>query len=387
MVLTTLLGSEIKNYIFSLTGKEVRIVDPSGVCISSISDNEIGLKIEIDLDLTELKIPQPLEIDGHKTIVLPLNYENEVSAALIIPNEKDNVSEYVPLIKSFAELLITQHYENNKPTLDSTDQFIIKLLNNATPAEYPFYESEAKALGYDLSKKRLAIVIHLDGFWEKCLLCVDQSSFERDEVIKTSKRNIETAIKGFFSRDNDIIVAFLGNDKFVVFKSVSENDEKTVKKFLEKSFKSIFEPLKSFRIQNITTGYGNSHEGISGLVSAYKEADLSLELGNKLWGPNRSNYFADLGILRVIGEGNREKNVEFAKQMLSKMKSPDLIETLNCFFDQNLNLTETAEELGVHRNTVIYRLNQISKILGSDPRIFDQAMSIKVALLIQRLFT
>ena len=81
-----------------------------------------------------------------------------------------------------------------------------------------------------------------------------------------------------------------------------------------------------------------------------------------------------------------EKNLQFANQMLNKMNNRDLCDTLECFFSNNLNLTETAEELGVHRNTIIYRLNQISKILGADPRIFEQAMSIKIALLIKKLF-
>jgi len=68
------------------------------------------------------------------------------------------------------------------------------------------------------------------------------------------------------------------------------------------------------------------------------------------------------------------------------LRNAELNKTLETFFDNDLNLTETAEQMGIHRNTVIYRLNQITKVLGADPRIFEQAMSIKVALIIKSLF-
>lgn len=387
MVLTQSLGREISEYIQNLLGKEARTVDSAGVCLSSSNQSEVGKKLNLDPEVFVLDGPKKIKVNNSEELFIPLEHQRENVAFLILKEDPEKIKEYLPLIKSFAELLINQYFENNKAVLDSTDQFVTKLLNNAGPSDYPFYESEAKVLGYDLTSLRLAMVVHLEGFWEKCLLSLDQASFERDEVIKNAKKNIEVAINGFFSKNNDIIIAYLGSDKFVVFKSVVDAvDEDNIKKFLKRSYKSIFEPLKNYRINNITVGYGNSYKGIYGLITAFKEADLSLELGQKLWGPDKSYFFGELGILTVLGEGNREKNVQFANQMLSRMKNEDLCKTLECFFEQNLNLTETALKMGVHRNTIIYRLNQISKILGADPRIFEQAMSIKIALLIQRLF-
>lgn len=386
MLLSQSLGGEIKGYIMSLLGKDSVIVNYEGVCLTSPDKDEIGQKLKLPEEAFSISKPMVIDTKGSPQLYIPLEYQNDKVAILILQDNQTDLGEYIPLIKSFAELLIQQYYETNKPVLDSTDQFITKLLNNSSPQDFPFYESEAKVLGYDLSSKRIGIVVHLGGFWDKCLLSIDQPSFERDQVIKNAKKNIETAINSFFSRNNDIIIAYLGNDKFVVFKRVSGEDEESVRNFLKKSYKAIFEPLKNYRIENVAVGYGNAYTGIEGLISAYKEANLSLELGQKLWGDNKSYFFEDLGILSVLGEGNREKNLQFANQMLSKMRSEDLHETLECFFDQNLNLTETAEKLGVHRNTIIYRLNQISKILGADPRIFDQALTIKIALLIRKLF-
>jgi len=383
--ITKTLGGEIKNYVHNLLGNEAIILDQDGNFITVLGEEEAQnfdfASILVQSDPKSYKAK-----DGKQFLSIPLEFQNQKVAYLILDESKEKLDKYSSLIKSFAELLIQQYYENNKPALDSTDQFIIKLLNNAGINDFPFYESEAKSLGYNLDVPRLAIVVHLNGFWENCLLSFDQPSFQRDEVIKNHKRTIETAINSFFSKNTDIIIAYLGNDKFVVFKAINKNDEANVIKFLRKSYKAIFEPLKNSRIVNYAVGYGNSYTGISGMINAFKEADLSIELGQKIWGPDKSYFFNDLGILSILGQGNRDKNLSFADQLLAKMSTnEDLNKTLECFFDKNLNLTETAEKLGVHRNTIIYRLNQISKILGADPRIFEQAMTIKIALLIKRL--
>lgn len=386
MVLTQKVGNEIKNYLLSLLGKDVMVINSDGICIAASLPEDVNNEIDIPKEALLSDSIVQMDFKGQSRLFIPLVYDDSRVATLILDEDREKVQEYLPLIKSFAELLISQFYVNNRPTMDSTDQFVVKLLNNASVAEYPLYESESKVLGYDLRSKRLAIVVHLDGFWESTLLSMDQPSFERDGVIKNTKKKIETIINEFFSKNNDVVIAYLGNDKFVVYKAVDSLNEDTVKKFLKRSYKAIFEPLKNFRIKNITVGFGNPYAGIHGLVSAYKEADLALELGRKLWGGNKSYYFGDLGILSVLGEGNREENLQFADKMLGNMKNEDLQKTLECFFDQNLNLTETALKMRVHRNTVIYRLNQISRILGADPRIFEQAMTIKIALLIKKLF-
>ncbi len=387
MQLTQTLAQEIRTYIKNLLHKDVIVVDNEGMCVASSDDQEVGNKI-INLSETSFKDGNDMIMTGDQTeqLVIPLRYQTETIAALVMSDNSSDVKNYLPLIKSFAELLVQQYQVVNRPDLDTTDQFITKLLYNATPATFPEYESEARVLGYDLQIRRIAVVIHLKDFWQKCLTYFDQPSFEREDIIKDWKRNIESKLTSFFTRDNDNIIAYIGNDKFVIFKGVQTSPEEEVIKLFKKSHRAIFEPLKNFHITSIAVGFSNPYSGIQGLINAYREADLALEFGSRLWGENNSYYFGDLGILSILGEGNREKEVQFAHQLLHRLTNEELIKTLECFFDQNLNLTETANEMGIHRNTVIYRLNQIASILGIDPRVFEQAMTIKIALLIKRLF-
>ena len=387
MLVTQRLGSDIQNYIKSLVGKKALVVGIDGSIIAASDHQEIGKRIELPENAIKAQDKITLTLNGKKQIVVPLKFQSENAALLLLNENIEELRKYIPLIKSFSELVIQQYYENNKPTLDSTDQFITKLLYNASPSEYPLYESEARVLGHNLDVRRTAIVVHLDNFWEKCLLAFDQPSFERDEVIRTWKRNTEKALNSFFTKSHDMITAYIGKDKFVVFKSVDENDEAKLKKLLLSSHKAIFEPIKNFNISDIVVGFGNAYPGVKGLIDSFREADLALELGSRLWGTNKDYYFGDLGILSVLADGNREKKVQFSQQLLSNLNNHGLSQTLENFFEQNLNLTDTAEAMGIHRNTVIYRLNLISSILGLDPRNFDQAVTIKIALLIKKLFT
>ncbi|HEY1074387.1 MAG TPA: helix-turn-helix domain-containing protein [Patescibacteria group bacterium] len=385
MQISQTLAQEIREYIKNLLSKEVIIVDSVGKVIPSPGEADTsGFSLPRDaIANSDLKT---IDINGGPKLLIPLKYQAETVAALLVNDTSHDMASYVPLIRSFAELLVQQYLEVNKPVLDSTDQFISKLLYHATPAEYPFYESESRVLGYNVAARRLAIVIHLENFWNNCLASFDQPSFEREEIIRDWKRKIENNLTTFFTKATDNIVAYIGNDKFIIFKGMEGEDDENIIKLLKKSHKAIFEPLKNFHIQEISVGFGNVAAGIGGMLSSYREADLALEFGARLWGTNKSYYFGDLGILTILGEGNREKEILFANQLLHKLTNDDLVKTLECFFEQNLNLTETANEMGIHRNTVIYRLNQISSILGVDPRVFEQAMTIKIALLIKKLF-
>lgn len=386
MHVTPTLGKEIRDYIKNLLQKDVVILNKDGVCVSSSNSEHIGMDMPVPASALHASEAQLITFQDSAHLVVPLRYQTTPVAALLIPENGSDMQQYLPLIKSFAELLIQQYEVVNKPTLDSTDQFISKLLFSATPAEVPMYESEATLLGYALTEPRVAMTIRLENFWQNCLASADQAGFEREEVIKDWKRKIELKLSEFFSKHTDTITAYIGNDTFVVFKAIPDVEAEAFITLLKKSYSSIFEPLKSISIKNIVVGLSNPYTGAQGLVDAYREAQLAVDFGERLWGMNKSYYFGDLGILSILGEGNREKEIQFAEQLLNKLTSEDLLQTLECFFDQNLNLTETAQRMGIHRNTVIYRLNQISAILGVDPRVFEQAMTIQIALLIKRLF-
>ena len=268
---------------------------------------------------------------------------------------------------------------------DATDHFFINFFGNFNPNNMPQYQSEASLLGFDLNVPRMAVLIHLDGFCENCLESPNVASFEREDMIRKWKGRVEGAVNGFFTKNQDIITAYVGEGKFLVLKSAEGTGEEMLHMRLQKAFNAIFGQLKVDQVESITVGFSNSYDGIKGLAEACAEANIALNLGMRLGRPNESYYFDDFGIMYTLAEGDIEKKVSLANKILAPLASEDLLKTLTNFLKYNLSIKKTADKLGVHRNTVIYRLGQIADKVGLDPRNFDEAVKIKMALMIKQM--
>ena len=183
-----------------------------------------------------------------------------------------------------------------------------------------------------------------------------------------------------------MIVSYLGKDRFVVFKCLGKCSEDRYTKLLKTAHKSIIDPLKNGLISDIYLGIGNVYTGIAGLYDSYMEAETALKIGQIFFPEKKCTLFEDLGILSILADGDHKRKNQLANKLLSNIITrQSLLNTLEVFFDNNLNITTTAEKIGIHRNTVIYRLDQLTKHIGLDPRIFHDAVVIKIALILSKM--
>lgn len=375
----TILAEKIKSYITDLLGSEVSIADLNGKVIASDDSKMTGKNLPAEV----LENNSPTRLEDQ--VILGLNFVNEKQGYIIVNDSDNKMLSQMPLIKSLAELLIQQYFESIKPDLDSTDKFVCDMLYNKDPNRLDYLSNQARILGYRLDIPRMAFIIHLDGFWNNYLNNNLEYTDEKEGIIIRKKHDLEKTIAGFFTKDTENITAYMGEDKFVIFKDIKSNSEEKVIQLLKDNFKAIVAPMVNFNIQKVSAGIGRSHTGIVGLIKSCKEADEALTLGQKMWGDNQVFTFDELGLLSIIGQGAKDKKLYFSNQILNKLDDEDLVKTLEYFFDQNLNLTQTSQKLGIHRNTVIYRLDQIAKTINKDPRVFDEAVEIKMALLVDKL--
>lgn len=379
-------AEKIQNHVTGLLGKDVSFINTENKYLTSSYVENIGRKANLPLKVFSSTRPVTFENRGEQQIAIPLFVNNEILGVLLVSDDDEKGLEQAKIIKSFAELLVDQYIQKVQAIKDSTDQFVARILYNKELKNMPQLISEASILGHKLNIPRIAIMIKLEGFWEDCLLNDQRFDGNKIRIIDYWKKEIDEAISGFFTKASDNIIAYLGEDLFIIFKDVSQSGEEKAVELFTKNFSEIFSSLKNHQIKNITIGISRAYSGIKGLVKSHKEAKLSALLGEKIYGPEKSYYIEDLGVISIIGEGNRDKKLNFASELLGNLTNHDLLKTLECFFNENLNLTSTAQKLHIHRNTVIYRLDQISRIIGLDPRNFDDAVSIKIALLVRQLF-
>ena len=127
-------------------------------------------------------------------------------------------------------------------------------------------------------------------------------------------------------------------------------------------------------------------EELKDVSRSYKEADMALEVGRVFYTEKKILAYNELGIGRLIHQLPASLCEMFLNEVFEDGKA-DIFEeeeltTVYTFFDNNLNISETARRLYVHRNTLVYRLEKIQKKTGLDVRVFDDALTFKIAMMV-----
>ena len=178
--------------------------------------------------------------------------------------------------------------------------------------------------------------------------------------------------------------------------SVGENDVVLIHEFhtaqergqLEKLARGVVDTVQSEFYVKVVVGVGTPVSTLKDLARSYKEAQVAIEVG-KVFDTEKSvvNY-ENLGIGRLIYQlpttlCEMFLNEVFKKGALESLDRETLL-TIQCFFENNLNVSETSRKLFVHRNTLVYRLEKIRKLTGLDLREFEHAITFKVALMVKK---
>ncbi len=169
---------------------------------------------------------------------------------------------------------------------------------------------------------------------------------------------------------------------------IKQLPEGTESKRLDRIAQQIEEGLANELELKAVVGIGTVVTNIRDLARSYKEAQLAIEVG-KVFDTERSiiNY-DNLGIGRLIYQLPTTLCEMFLQEVFKKNPidalDQETLFTINKFFENNLNVSETARKLFVHRNTLVYRLEKIKKLTGLDLREFDDAITFKVALMVKK---
>lgn len=190
--------------------------------------------------------------------------------------------------------------------------------------------------------------------------------------------------KLFPDRAKDFIVNVSETDIALV-KEVQEDIEA---KDLEALASSISDTLSSEFYAHTVIGIGTSVEGLKDIARSFKEAQVALEVG-KVFDTEKSIIsYENLGIARLIYQLPTTLCETFLHEVFKRGSIETLDQetlfTIQKFFENNLNVSETSRRLFVHRNTLVYRLEKIKKLTGLDLREFDHAIVFKIALMVKK---
>ena len=188
----------------------------------------------------------------------------------------------------------------------------------------------------------------------------------------------------FPDKTKDFVINISETDIALVKEVKSDIDGKD----LEKLARSISDSLSSEFYTRILVGIGTTVVGVRELARSFKEAQVALEVGKVFDTDKNIVCYDHLGIARLIYQLPTTLCEMFLKEIF-EVGSIDTLDqetlfTIQRFFENNLNVSETSRKLFVHRNTLVYRLEKIKKLTGLDLREFDDAIVFKVALMVKK---
>ena len=196
--------------------------------------------------------------------------------------------------------------------------------------------------------------------------------------------SLEVVQNLFPDRQNDFVISVGETDVALIH----QMPESTTNKDLEKVATTIEEALREDGESRVFVGIGTLALHLRDLAKSYKEAQIAIEVGKVFDTEKYIINYENLGIGRLIYQLPTTLCEMFLQEVFKKNPidalDKETLFTIHKFFENNLNVSETARKLFVHRNTLVYRLEKIKKLTGLDLREFDDAITFKVALMVKK---
>lgn len=193
---------------------------------------------------------------------------------------------------------------------------------------------------------------------------------------------LETVRTLFSSKTKDFITA-VDEKNIILVKEVKPSETYDD---MRKTAKVIVDMLNTEAMSSVNVAYGTIVNEIKEVSRSYKEAKLALDVGKIFYSDRKIIAYSNLGIGRLIYQLPLPLCKMFIKEIFDG-KSPDEFDeetlmTINKFFENSLNVSETSRQLYIHRNTLVYRLDKLQKSTGLDLRVFEDAITFKIALMV-----
>ena len=223
---------------------------------------------------------------------------------------------------------------------------------------------------YNRAKK-----LHIDSEAKRVVLLVETQT-EKDNTA------LETVRTLFATRTRDFITA-VDEKNIIIVKEVKQSE---TYKDIEQTAFVILDTLNTEAMSRVKVAFGTIISSLKDVSKSYKEAKMALDVGKIFYSDKNVVAYSNLGIGRLIYQLPIPLCKMFIREIFGDMSPDDFDEetlaTINKFFENSLNVSETSRQLFIHRNTLVYRLDKIQKITGLDLRVFEDAITFNIALMV-----
>jgi len=335
----------------TITKVDLCVYEPSGVQVAGTTDNK---------DITEALVvsfaasPADSQVIGNNHL-MKIYEDGELLYVIIARGMSDDVY----MVGRIAVCQLQNLAIAYKERYDRNSFFQNLLLDNLLLVDI---HNRARKLHLNINVPRVVYLI--------------ETKNERDNIVTE-------LLTGMFSSQTGDYVTSVDEKDVILIKSLADgSDPETLAEIAD----TIVDMMNAEAMTNVKVAYGTVVQELKDVSKSYKEAKMALDVGKIFYAEKNVAAYNTLGIGRLIYQLPVNLCRIFIEEIFGEEIPEELDEetlnTLDKFFENNLNVSETSRQLFVHRNTLVYRLEKIQKATGLDLRSFDDALTFKIALMV-----
>lgn len=349
------LAQQIVDTVKDVCGQDINFIEPSGTILASTNKKRVGMFHEIGQKAASTLTP--IEVDSDDTysgtkkgINVPIYHNQSILAVVGISGEPDEVRKYAYLAERISNLLIRER-ELNALSRNQADkkQFVIDSLIRRDNVNHEYLKDCLKSFQVDLKTEKRLILIRINPRYNPTNLSL-----------------LEQKIQELFDRIHLTLYAFHYPNEYLAILD-------------DESFKNNTSYLQKFanaqkEILQITVGKTTSIYQIADSYTSAITAWKSISESNEVFA-----LFDDLTLEMILSDVKDNSREAFIQKTISTL-SEDEMQLIRIYFEEDMSLAKTSERLFLHKNTLQYKLNHIYQKCGLNPRAFQDAVLLYLAL-------
>lgn len=368
----------------------ISITDKKGHIIGSTDPNRIGGYHKVSIDVLKKNQPVCYSTEDIKRlenvlpgVATPIVFNNQSIGVLGIVGEPEEVKRYALLVKSHVEMLFNESFKKEMVVLETKtlDTLVHYLLQYDEKEDSQHIVRYGKMLGYDFSIDRVCMIIDINFL---SLNLPNRGDLDKLSFQHLQQELIQNVKYHFVDHKQDII-SLLTLEQFIIMKAINTASHNVFMKTIEHKLHKLNQFLKKKFDSSASIAIGNAKSGIMGIKESYENAMKTMLAGKRTSISPQIYQYNDWQItLELVTKELTPFMMDKLHSCIANLIDYDNFDTLSSTFiaycKYNMNLSETARNLFIHRNSLVYRLEKIAELTSLNPANFEHCLLLCLAI-------